>query len=382
MTSSRHFDVHSALRMTTAAAFLCSTTSALFLLLPVYLQQAGNSHAQIGLVAGLLRISSLIARPFVGRLLDRFGRRPVVTAGAALGIAAILSLYLFPHFGLPFLGMRVLQGMATACIDSGLSTVVADLSPPAARAQIFALYTVFITLPGGIMPAVGELLARWAGFLPLFGLAALTLAAGLALVRRLPETARHHAEDGGSLSGILAEAAPAMLGAMVVGLVFGVLSVFVPVAEIAAAPGRVGMFFFAYFAGLIGVRLAGGLGLTGLSRPGILFPAYTMMVIGLVALPLGETALLLVAVGLGCGAGHGIAIPITYSLLLSAVPRDRRGMGVSLLAAAFDLGVVAGTMGLGLLAEWLGTRGIFFVAAGIVSGVAAITHLWRGRLMA
>jgi len=382
MTRARVFDVHRALRLTTAAAYLCSTTSALFLLLPVYLQQAGNSHAQIGLVAGLLRVSSLISRPLVGRLLDRFGRRPVLTWGTALGIAAILSLYLFPHFGLPFLGMRALQGVAMACVDSGLSTVVADLSPPAARAQFFALYTVFITLPGGIMPGVGEIVARQAGFFPLFGLAALTLAVGLALVRRLPETARHHAEAGGTFSGILVEALPAMLGAMLVGLVFGVLSVFVPVAEIAAAPGRIGMFFFAYFAGLISIRLAGGLGLTGLSRPGILLPAYAMMVIGLVALPLGETALLLVAVGLSCGAGHGIAIPIMYSLLLSAVSRDRRGMGVSLLAAAFDLGVVFGTMGLGVLAEWLGTRGIFFVAAGIVSALAVTAHVWERRRIA
>ncbi len=381
MSRGRLFDVHSALRVTTVAAFLCSTSSALFLLLPVYLQQDGNSPAQIGLVAGLLRISSLIVRPLVGRLLDRFGRRPVLTAGAILGIAAILSLYLIPHFGLPFLSMRALQGVATAFIDSGLSAVVADLSPPAARAQVFALYTVFITLPGGIMPGVGEILARWAGFFPLFGLSALALVAGLALVRRLPETARHHAEAGGSLSGILVEASPSMLGAMLVGLVFGVLSVFVPVAEIAAAHGRIGMFFFAYFAGLISIRLAGGLGLTGLSRPGILLPAYAMMVVGLVALPLGESAPLLAAVGLGCGAGHGIAIPIMYSLLLSNVSRDRRGMGVSLLAAAFDLGVVVGTMGLGLLAEWLGTRGIFFVAAGLTAGMAVVSHVRVRRLI-
>jgi hypothetical protein len=52
-------------------------------------------------------------------------------------------------------------------------------------------------------------------------------------------------------------------------------------------------------------------------------------------------------------------------------------MGVSLLAAAFDLGVVIGTMGLGLAAEWLGTRGIFFVAAGIVATGAAAGAVWQ-----
>ena len=44
-------------------AFLFSTSQAFFPLLPVYLHQNGSSPAQIGLVAGLLRASSLLARP-------------------------------------------------------------------------------------------------------------------------------------------------------------------------------------------------------------------------------------------------------------------------------------------------------------------------------
>lgn len=370
----RSFDVRAALRLTHAAAFLCHATNALFFLLPVYLQQAGSSPAQIGLVAGLIRISSLVARPLVGRLLDRFGRRPLLTAGALMGVTAILSLYLFPTVGGPFLAMRILQGAGLAFVDSGLSAVVADLSPPGARARVFALYTVFITLPGAIMPAAGEVVARQAGFFPLFGLAAASLGAGLLLIRMLPETTRTSQEPTGSLGRLLVRALPALLGGLQVGLVFGVASVFVPVARIAAPPGRVGMFFFAYFLGLIGVRLAGGLGLAWLSRPAILYPAYGLMVAALAALPLGDSAALLVGVGLGCGAGHGLTVPVMYALLLSAMPREQRGMGVSLLAAAFDLGMVLGTMGLGLLAEWIGYRGIFFVAAGIVAAVGGAGH--------
>ncbi len=83
-----------------------------------------------------------------------------------------------------------------------------------------------------------------------------------------------------------------------VGLVYGVLSVFVPVARIAAAPGRAGMFFFAYFAGLIGLRMAGGFGLGWLARPAALLPAYGMMAAGLLALPFGDSSIVSVSVGL------------------------------------------------------------------------------------
>ena len=46
---------------------------------------------------------------------------------------AILSLFLFPQVGWAFLTFRVIQGAATALVDSGLGTVVADLAATAIR---------------------------------------------------------------------------------------------------------------------------------------------------------------------------------------------------------------------------------------------------------
>jgi len=368
--------LHAAFRTANAASFLFSTSQAFFLLLPVYLHQGGSSPAQIGLVAGLLRASSLLARPLGGRLLDRFGRRSVTAAGACVTIVAILSLFLFPRLGMPFLLMRILQGVGTSLVDSGLGTLVADLSPPGARAQVFGIYTAWMNLASALMPGAGEAIARRGGFFSLFGAAALAVTAGLVTVGRLPETWRPRQEEAKPVPGLLRGAAPLLLGGVVVGLAYGVLSVFVPVARIAAAPGRAGMFFFAYFAGLIGVRMAGGLGLGWLARPGILPPAYAMMAIGLAALPLGDSPFVLVAVGLVCGASHGVLMPILYALLLFGIRRDQRGWAVALLAAAFDLGNVLGAVGLGLAAEALGYRGIFAIAAAAVVIGAVTSHRW------
>ncbi len=316
---------HTALRVTNAASFLFNSSSAFFLLFPVYLQQLGGSPAQIGLVAGLLRAGSLVARPLGGRLLDRVGRRQVIGAGALLALLGILSLFVFPRVGAPFLFLRVLQGIGTSFIDSGLGAVVADLSPPGARARVFAIYTVWINLASALMPGLGEAIIRRAGFFPLFGVAALALAASFLLVLRLPETARPRADQPESQQGIIARSGPLLLGSLLVGWAFGTLSTFVPVARIAAAPGRVGLFFFAYSVGLVVVRLVGGLGMSRLAQPTMLLPAYGVLAAGLAALPLGHGALLLILVGLACGAGHGVVMPVLYALLLVGMPRDRRG---------------------------------------------------------
>ena len=139
------------------------------------------------------------------------------------------------------------------------------------------------------------------------------------------------------------------------------------------------MFFFAYFAGLIGARLAGGLGLRWLADPTVLLPAYGLMAASLVGLALGESVVLLMGVGLLCGISHGVLMPVLYAVLLFGVPRGRRGWGVALLAAGFDLGNVVGTMGLGLMAEGLGYRGIFALAGGIVLVGAVAAHWWGRR---
>jgi MFS family permease len=368
-----------AFRTANAAAFLFSTSQAFFLLLPVYLHQNGSSPAQIGLVAGLLRASSLLARPLGGRLLDYFGRRSVIGVGGCLAITAILSLFLFPQVGMPFLAMRVVQGIGTSLVDSGLGTLVADLSPPAARAQVFAIYTVWLNLAGALMPGLGEAIARRGGFLSLFGAAALAVAGGLVTLGRLPETWRPRQEEGRPVPGLLKGAAPLLLGGVVVGLAYSILTVFVPVARIAAAPGRAGLFFFAYFVGLIGVRLAGGLGLIWLAQPTALLPAYGMLAAGLAALALGDSSIVLVGVGVVCGASHGVLMPVLYALLLFGIPRDRRGWAVTFLAAAFDFGNVLGAMGLGLAAEALGYRGIFALGAVAVVVGAMASHVWGRR---
>jgi MFS family permease len=125
------------------------------------------------------------------------------------------------------------------------------------------------------------------------------------------------------------------------------------------------MFFFAYFAGLIGLQMTGA-GLEWLARPPSLLPAYGMVTAGLVALPFGESSIALVSVRLVCGVSHGVLMSVLYALLLFEIPRDRRGWAVAFLAAAFDLGNVHGPAGFGLVAETLDYRGIIALATGAV----------------
>ena len=168
---------------------------------------------------------------------------------------------------------------------------------------------------------------------------------------------------------------------MIVGFVFGVSSVFVPVAPIAEAPGRIGAFFFAYFVGLFGMRLGqrdGCLpGWRGRRFSSRRMPSWRS---GWPSLPLGNSALLLVVVGLACGMGHGTdrADP----LLDAPVRRSQgaAGLGRRVPGRLLRHGHDPQQRGSGLWwREWLGYRGIFWLSAGIVAAGATTSYLLGRR---
>ena len=77
---------------------------------------------------------------------------------------------------------------------------------------------------------------------------------------------------------------------------------------------------------------------------------------------------------------------IAASLLLAVAPlagaqaqAAKRAKTIDQLAAAFDSGMILASLGLGLVAEWLGYRGVFWVAAGTVAAGAATSYLLGRR---
>ena len=59
-------------------------------LLPFYVQSMGGSAEVVGLLLGTFAFTQMIATPILGRLSDRYGRRPVILASLAGNTLAML----------------------------------------------------------------------------------------------------------------------------------------------------------------------------------------------------------------------------------------------------------------------------------------------------
>jgi MFS transporter, DHA1 family, tetracycline resistance protein len=127
-------------------------------LLPFYAQRFHASPAQIGLVFSVYSLAQLLLAPVLGRLSDRFGRRPLMLASIAGSIAAYL-LFAAAWSLAALLLARMLAGIAAA--NYGIAQAyVADITPPAGRSRAMGLVGAAFGLGFILGPAAGGLLAR------------------------------------------------------------------------------------------------------------------------------------------------------------------------------------------------------------------------------
>lgn len=155
-------------------------------LMPLAAQRSGASALAIGALFATYSGCQLICAPILGRLSDRYGRRPVLLASLA-GSAAGFALMLLGGY-LPLLVSRVIDGVTAGNIAI-VNAVVLDRFP---RSDWGARFTVLSTATGlGILVgiAVSAGLARFGLKAAALVAIALCVVSAVFLLRFLPETA-------------------------------------------------------------------------------------------------------------------------------------------------------------------------------------------------
>ena len=165
--------------------------------LPIYGRELGASAVEVGAFFSAFSIVPVVVRPFLGRALDRWGRRPFLLLGLA-GYAAAMALFVFADSVILLTVARFVQGLGQAFLWLSAYTIVADLAAAHGRGRDFGSVdeaanrgALFGTSAGfGLMFALSQagltLTQSWAWIFPLYAVPALV---ALAVVwRGVPET--------------------------------------------------------------------------------------------------------------------------------------------------------------------------------------------------
>ncbi len=155
-------------------------------LLPYLAKDLGASAAQIGLLTAMYPLAQVFAAPFLGRLSDRHGRKPVLVLsilGTAVGFVVLATARLLPILFVS----RFIDGITGGNI-SVAQAYIADVTDEADRGAALGMIGAAFGLGFILGPVTGGLLAGFSYALPAWVGAGLALANAVVVTLLLPES--------------------------------------------------------------------------------------------------------------------------------------------------------------------------------------------------
>jgi len=324
--------------------------------LPYLAERFGATGLWVGVLMAAYSAAQFLGAPLLGRLSDRFGRRPMLLLGLA-GSAVSLTLSGLASTLAALVAARALAGLFGGSIATA-QAYVADVTAPEERAKYMGLLGASIGLGFVFGPALGSLLSRYGFGAAAFvsaGIAAANLAFAAVVLREPPRRAASGRVGLAPLAAALRSPVIARLGLSMFlsTLAFvGMEATFALLGErqLGLDARKLGLVFT--FIGVVMVLMQGGvvgrlaprLGERTLAVAGALLTAT-----GLVALPFAtHLASALPALGV-LAAGQALLSPSVTTLLSKAAARGEQGgtlgIGQSVSALARAVGpVLAGAL--------------------------------------
>ena len=372
-------------------------TGALWVARPLFAASFGVSLVLIGLVSTFSAGPRMVSGPITGYLADRWGRRPMIYAGA-VGHGIILVLQFFSGSYWQYALLEIPAGLFVAFWAVSSNVLIADVSTVGNRGRSVAVRNTAQRIGMLAGPVVGGAIAAYFGLRWVFIFIAATKLVVLVVTWLfIPETRPEREERPAASAG--PEEAPPPPGARrrEVLAMFRNRS-FAGLVAAAVAFGMIGIgpgVFRTYFpihaqdaAGLDPTLIGNLMGLSGFATLALAIPSGVLLdrsgrrplvIFGLAATALstyllGGAAGLITAFAAAAvfGVAEGVNSNAIQTYAMDLAPRDRRGVFMGVHQFTMNIGQVVGPLGAGLLAAALGLEAALYVFAGLVAACCLI----------
>lgn len=335
--------------------------------------------------------------PFIGRLVDSIGRRPMLAAGVALFALTGGAGALLPELWM-ILAARLLMGVAVAMVMTAQAALIGDYFAGHRRSAFMGMQMsaknfgglIFIALSGwiaGISPRLPFLIYAAAILvLPLVWIAFRDKAPGAEPMNTGNPTAGDHPAT------IRTSWKPAVIGIAALQAAATVIFFFMPTqtpfyAEHLGLPPAsttswtLGSAMF--IGGIVALSFAK---LSDRFAPAtVLALAFAMMAAGFASFQMASGLPLLMLAGALLASGYGLVMPSLMAVVLNITPAAHRGLGVGMLTTGLYLGQVVSPFVSQPMIATLGWSGSYFAGClfflALMAGSLSVP-LWRGKTRA
>jgi MFS family permease len=357
----------------------------------LYARSFGVTQSAIGLAIAIYGLARFLVALPAGQLGDHLGRRTALAAGGLVTAAGNLLCAYAPSYG-AFVGARFVAGAGAALVVTSGQIVLADITTPARRGRVMAIYQGVFLFAVGIGPWPGGLLAERFGLQAPFVVYAVTGVVVSALAWLLVPDTRSFwsAAPAGDprLPTFAAQIRVLMrrLGFVLVSLVgfvnavarTGAMFNVIPILardRLALSTDRIGLGLA--LASVVGLALAypAGMLVDRYGRKTVIVPATVMAGVSLVLFVLAPSYawFLVGCVAWSAAAGVSGAAPATYAA--DVAPAGMNAAAISGYRMLSDLGYVIGPIALGAGADLFGADATLSVTALLLVVVSLV--FWR-----
>jgi MFS family permease len=351
-------------------------TSFYFLLitLPIYIEKIGGSESEIGLILGVFTISAVLLRPFIGKEVDRRGRKIILVTGIVIFLISML-LYDYTKNVTSLLLLRVLHGIGWGAATTAATTLIADIAPSKRRGEAMGIFGMASNVAMAIGPALSMILLQKYDFPILFSISAGISLLSLLLVLPISETMVVHPRTPLFSSEALFPSALMFMISLTYGSIVSFLSLFAQKQGIS----NPGIFFTVFAVTLILVRALAGKLSDIKGRKFVIIPGMVLIAAGLGVLSTASALDSFLVAALLYGIGFGLVHPSLMALLVDMVGDEGRGAAMGTFTAAFDLGIGAGSILLGLVLQYFDFQVMYALSGLIALSGAVFLILFNGR---
>lgn len=338
--------------------------------LPNYARSFGVGYGAVGLLISSFSLARLVADPFVGRYIDRYGERAMTTLGAAwVGVTSVAAA-LAPTF-LLLVVFRAAGGIGSALFFAALLSFLLRSIPAERIGRVMSVYYAAFNLGFIAGGPLGGLIAHWFGLSsPLYIYAAACFVAAWLFRRSLhdPVRAANEVRRGGLR--LLPWNRPFVTVLVVngvylwmIGAIFQTLVPLFGTEGIGLTISGVGLGLAIATATELVSLYPAGRATDRRGRRAVLIPALAGLGAITVVLGLAEGAFaFMVAMGV-LGVASGFAGVPPAPMLSDVTPEELKGSAVAAFRFVGDLGFVLGPLVAGWAASAFGFSAAFLFTA-------------------
>lgn len=337
--------------------------------LSLYLEGHGRNEAEIGRIFGTFTVSAVLVRMFAGRLSRRFDAMWLARLGL-LGCAVAGASYFWAHSVIGGVAARLLHGAGFGLAQTLMMAMASQVIPPARMGEGMGYLGLGTTLALAIGPFFGIWLMKDLGYFSMFMAVAAFYVASMLMISLLPKIQLASARPDAPIPPIVMVSRRVIIPSLLIfmiGLAMGSVSIFMALYCKEKGLPYAGHFFVFSAIGLFVARLFAGRLHDRAGHMYVVLPAGLILLSCMLLLWLTADREILFTVSVLYGLCTGAMFPSIQALTLEAVPLSGRTEATASFFNAFDLGIGAGSLGLGYLASHLGTYSSVYLGGAVVS---------------